>query len=377
MIFSPIVPSALPLARHAIGSSKQLNALEVIRPGWDPLAVRHRACAHIYWDGCSVSACSKMRQGAAAIIPLVRGDTDGVSTTRLSQQQRSVHAITSADRKMFSQHVFWKEKGSDHVTVATDPSDLKYVRRHWWILRPNGHFRKTWDAVQGVILIYVALVVPFRVGRAFLPRPETESSGERFPHNRRELQRGLGCAHYMRCRPDFRAPLRLDVQVTGGAHIFDTCIDAYWWLDLLLNFITGAAPMFVVAPPSCHAARLTLRPSLPARLPPPPAFETNKSIGDEMVTRIVFDPKIIATHYLRARDSAQIRLRRARAPSGRRLRSLPGSTRPCILIPRACAADVVRVRRGRVHPRGHDPEGVPGQPGLLLPPERLREGRPH
>lgn len=41
-----------------------------------------------------------------------------------------------------SQHIFWKEMGSDHCTVATDPRDLKYVKRHWFVVEPNSKFRK-------------------------------------------------------------------------------------------------------------------------------------------------------------------------------------------------------------------------------------------
>ena len=70
----------------------------------------------------------------------------------------------------------------------------KYARR-WYSLNPDSGFRGKWDLSQAVILLYVALVVPFRVG--------------------------------------YRQPAE------SGWYVLDLLIDLYFYVDVVLNFYTG------------------------------------------------------------------------------------------------------------------------------------------
>jgi len=50
-----------------------------------------------------------------------------------------------------------------HERDVTEIEDPKY-RPKWFIASPESGFRKTWDMVQALALIYIALLVPIRVG---------------------------------------------------------------------------------------------------------------------------------------------------------------------------------------------------------------------
>merc|ERR1719162_2943922 len=60
-------------------------------------------------------------------------------------------------------------------------------------LSPEAKWRKKWDVMQAVVLFYLAIVVPLRVG--------------------------------------------FDQQTDGAAYMFDLCIDIYFWVDIAFNFI--------------------------------------------------------------------------------------------------------------------------------------------
>ena len=68
-------------------------------------------------------------------------------------------------------------------------------RKRWYSIDPNAGFRGKWDVTQAAILIYVAMVVPFRVG--------------------------------------YRQPAE------GAWYVVDLLIDIYFYVDVVLNFHTG------------------------------------------------------------------------------------------------------------------------------------------
>ena len=68
-------------------------------------------------------------------------------------------------------------------------------RKRWYSIDPHSTFRGRWDLTQAIILVYVALVVPFRVG--------------------------------------YKQPAE------GGWYVLDLIIDLYFYLDIFLNFCTG------------------------------------------------------------------------------------------------------------------------------------------
>ena len=68
-------------------------------------------------------------------------------------------------------------------------------RKRWYSIDPHSTFRGRWDLTQAIILVYVALVVPFRVG--------------------------------------YKQPAE------GGWYVLDLIIDLYFYLDIVLNFCTG------------------------------------------------------------------------------------------------------------------------------------------
>ncbi|KAK3253229.1 hypothetical protein CYMTET_37516 [Cymbomonas tetramitiformis] len=71
----------------------------------------------------------------------------------------------------------------------------KKTRGRRWVLMPYTPFRSFWDITQAIVLCYVALLVPIRVG---------------FEH-----------------------------PATGAWFYFDFCIDLYFFVDLVLNFLTA------------------------------------------------------------------------------------------------------------------------------------------
>ena len=68
-------------------------------------------------------------------------------------------------------------------------------RKRWYSIDPNAGFRGKWDVMQTAILLYVALVVPFRVG--------------------------------------YRQPAE------GPWYVVDLLFDIYFYVDVVLNFLTG------------------------------------------------------------------------------------------------------------------------------------------
>ena len=73
--------------------------------------------------------------------------------------------------------------------------DVDRYRKRWYSIDPNAGFRGKWDLSQAAILLYVAMVVPFRVG--------------------------------------YRQPAE------GGWYVVDLLIDIYFYVDVVLNFHTG------------------------------------------------------------------------------------------------------------------------------------------
>mmetsp|Transcript_24501 Transcript_24501/g.79972 ORF Transcript_24501/g.79972 Transcript_24501/m.79972 type:complete len:696 (+) Transcript_24501:35-2122(+) len=67
--------------------------------------------------------------------------------------------------------------------------------RSRWIMLPESYFRKRWDLTQAIILIYISICVPFRVG--------------------------------------------YDLPSTGVAFLVDLLIDMYFYIDIVLNFFTA------------------------------------------------------------------------------------------------------------------------------------------
>ncbi|KAK3260018.1 hypothetical protein CYMTET_31011 [Cymbomonas tetramitiformis] len=65
----------------------------------------------------------------------------------------------------------------------------------WWICLPDSTFRRRWDIAQSFILLYVSLVVPFRVG--------------------------------------------FKLTANGGIYVWELFIDMYFYVDIYLNFTTG------------------------------------------------------------------------------------------------------------------------------------------
>jgi hyperpolarization activated cyclic nucleotide-gated potassium channel 2 len=73
--------------------------------------------------------------------------------------------------------------------------DVDRYRKRWYSIDPNAGFRGKWDLSQAAILLYVAMVVPFRVG--------------------------------------YRQPAE------GAWYVVDLLIDIYFYVDVVLNFHTG------------------------------------------------------------------------------------------------------------------------------------------
>jgi hyperpolarization activated cyclic nucleotide-gated potassium channel 2 len=86
---------------------------------------------------------------------------------------------------------------SMHTMSSKTPEDelAGWYRKRWYSIDPNAGFRGKWDLSQAAILLYVAMVVPFRVG--------------------------------------YRQPAE------GGWYVVDLLIDIYFYVDVVLNFHTG------------------------------------------------------------------------------------------------------------------------------------------
>ncbi len=103
-----------------------------------------------------------------------------------------------------------------HEKDVTELVDPKY-RKRWYVISPDGSFRKTWDMVQALALFYLALLVPIRVGYS--------------------------------------------VSTYGAPYIIDFALEAYFYVDFVINFVTG--------------------------------FENVEDHG-----KVIYDPSMIARHYL-------------------------------------------------------------------------------
>ena len=57
-----------------------------------------------------------------------------------------------------------KYKDEEHRRKNGENSDPTHGRRNHGTISPEDTFRLTWNIVQAVILVYVAVVVPFRIG---------------------------------------------------------------------------------------------------------------------------------------------------------------------------------------------------------------------
>eukprot|EP01050_Picozoa_sp_SAG11_P004094 SAG11_NODE_253_length_11591_cov_15.933693_1_plen_339_part_00 len=69
--------------------------------------------------------------------------------------------------------------------------------KQFWFYHPEGSFRKIWDLIQSVLLIYIAIAVPIRIG------------------------------------------FDVDNPVLSFAWFSELMIDVYFWADIVLNFRTG------------------------------------------------------------------------------------------------------------------------------------------
>ena len=76
----------------------------------------------------------------------------------------------------------------------TEIVDPKYSER-WYVILPDGNFRKSWDMIQALALFYLALLVPIRVG--------------------------------------------YDINAHGTPYTIDFSLEVYFIIDFVLNFITA------------------------------------------------------------------------------------------------------------------------------------------
>ena len=120
-----------------------------------------------------------------------------------------------------------EDEDGELTMEALAARERRYERR-WHSIDPEGSFRSKWDLAQAIILAYIALTVPFRVG---LKQP-----------------------------------------AEGGWYVLDLIIDLYFYVDVVLNFVTG----FEESEPDEAA---------------------DGSLDD--AGRVVYDPAAIAKHYAR------------------------------------------------------------------------------
>ena len=102
---------------------------------------------------------------------------------------------THARLQTYAQEAALYNQTSAKVDSSQFNADVRKYERRWYSLDPNAQFRARWDIAQTVILLYISLVVPFRVGY----RQTAE----------------------------------------GGWYILDLLIDLYFYVDVVLNFYTG------------------------------------------------------------------------------------------------------------------------------------------
>ena len=152
----------------------------------------------------------------------------------------------------------------------------------WYIIDPGGKFRKFWDLIQAVILVYVAMVVPVRVG--------------------------------------------LQQDEHGRAFQFDVVVDAYWYLDVVRCAVASRRRAVGALARRGRAARAAAagaqllhrvrahdergRPGTAPRFPraplhrhpsprdPLPVTRGPSPVGKQVVTRVVFHPRHVAVNYL-------------------------------------------------------------------------------
>lgn len=65
------------------------------------------------------------------------------------------------------------------------------------MIDPNGAFRQTWDIVQALLLVYIAIFVPWRI-----------------------------------C-------FNVDIEMWSATFLWEIFVDIYFWTDLVINFRTG------------------------------------------------------------------------------------------------------------------------------------------
>ena len=196
--------------------------------------------------------------------------------------------------------------------------ERRYERR-WHSIDPEGSFRSKWDLAQAIILAYIALTVPFRVG---LKQP-----------------------------------------AEGGWYVLDLIIDLYFYVDVVLNFVTG----FEESEPDEAA---------------------DGSLDD--AGRVVYDPAAIAKHYARTwlrstsrkfahrhRDpglGGPVRVFRCRAAGARPRRT----ARRTIVLAAPADIQMLRVPADEAPAAGEDhaPDGaVPGRPVQVHRVPERREAR--
>ena len=89
-----------------------------------------------------------------------------------------------------------KERKERKAGVYYHPDGSEYDNRmYWYSIDPYGKFRKNWDLLQAIILVFVSITVPFRVG---LKQP-----------------------------------------AEGPSYWVELLIDLYFWFDIAFNFCTG------------------------------------------------------------------------------------------------------------------------------------------
>ncbi len=116
-----------------------------------------------------------------------------VSATRLRQANEKIRVYGTKKAR---------DESEDDSDV--DPEDPRTVQERkaaaearWYIVLPNSWFKRWWESVVLVTLIYVIVIVPVRVG--------------------------------------------FDIEVTGGAATFDIVVDFFFLFDVFLNFFAAYA----------------------------------------------------------------------------------------------------------------------------------------
>ncbi|KAK3283954.1 hypothetical protein CYMTET_8365 [Cymbomonas tetramitiformis] len=83
--------------------------------------------------------------------------------------------------------------GSNALGTLTDE---KHAEKPWWIMDPlHSTFRRYWDLLLGILILYNSIMVPFRIA--------------------------------------------FEVEATGNIEVFDFCTDLLFFIDIVLNFFTA------------------------------------------------------------------------------------------------------------------------------------------